>query len=250
MQQSYFTMKKILAYPLSILSYFCFFLTLLVFHVIQWFCFNFIGKEAHKTSVDIFNLTLMRCLNILGTTFSVDNPHNIPTDVPCIFVSNHQGLYDIPPIIWYLRKHYPKFISKKELGKGIPGISYNLRHGGSALIDRKNPKQAVVTIAKFAEYLNKTHHSAVIFPEGTRSRDGRPKKFAETGLQIMLKKMPHSLVVPITINNSWKLFEYGSFPLGIGHNITMKVHKPIPANSDSTSAIIAKVEQTIIADIN
>jgi 1-acyl-sn-glycerol-3-phosphate acyltransferase len=191
----------------------------------------------------------MRCLNILGTTFTVDNPHNIPTDVPCIFVSNHQGLYDIPPIIWYLRKHYPKFISKKELGKGIPGISYNLRHGGSALIDRKNPKQAIVIISKFADYLNKTHHSAVIFPEGTRSRDGRPKKFAGTGLQILLKKMPHALVVPITINNSWKLFEYGSFPLGIGHGIKMKIHKPILANSDDVTSIIAKVERTIIADI-
>ncbi|CAM4064634.1 1-acyl-sn-glycerol-3-phosphate acyltransferase [Gillisia hiemivivida] len=249
MLQSQFKMKKILAYPLSIISYFFFFLTLVVFHGIQWFCFTFIGKEAHKTSVDVFNFTLMRCLNILGTTFTVDNPHNIPTDVPCIFVSNHQGLYDIPPIIWYLRKHYPKFISKKELGKGIPGISYNLRHGGSALIDRKNPKQAVVIISKFADYLNETHHSAVIFPEGTRSRDGRPKKFAGTGLQIMLKKMPHALVVPITINNSWKLFEYGSFPLGIGHNIKMKIHKPILANSDDVNSIIAKVEQTIIADI-
>lgn len=242
-------MKKILAYPLSIISYFFFFLTLVVFHGIQWFCFTFFGKEAHKTSVDVFNFTLMRCLNILGTTFTVDNPHNIPTDVPCIFVSNHQGLYDIPPIIWYLRKHYPKFISKKELGKGIPGISYNLRHGGSALIDRKNPKEAVAIISKFADYLNETHHSAVIFPEGTRSRDGRPKKFAGTGLQIMLKKMPHALVVPITINNSWKLFEYGSFPLGIGHKIKMKIHKPILANSDDVNSIIAKVERTIIADI-
>ncbi len=249
MQQAHSTMKKILAYPLSIISYFFFFLTLLVFHGIQWICFNFFGKEAHKVSVDVFNLCLMRCLNILGTTFSIDHPNHIPTDVPCIFVSNHQGIYDIPPIIWYLRKHYPKFISKKELGKGIPGISYNLRHGGSALIDRKNPKQAVVTISKFADYLNKTHHSAVIFPEGTRSRNGKPKKFAETGLQIMLKKMPHALVVPITINNSWKLFEFGSFPLGIGVNIKMKVHEPIPANSDTAANIIAKVERTITKDI-
>lgn len=249
MQQAPFKMKKILAYPLSIVSYFFFFLTLVVFHGIQWFCFTFIGKEAHKTSVDVFNFTLMRCLNILGTTFTVDNPHKIPTDVPCIFVANHQGLYDIPPIIWYLRKHYPKFISKKELGKGIPGISYNLRHGGSVLIDRKNPKQAIVTISKFANYLNKTHHSAVIFPEGTRSRDGRPKKFAGTGLQILLKKMPNALVVPITINNSWKLFEYGKFPLGICHNIKMKIHEPVPANSDDVASIIAKVERTIIADI-
>ncbi|CAM4074980.1 lysophospholipid acyltransferase family protein [Gillisia limnaea] len=243
-------MKKLLAYPLSIISYFFFFLCLGIFHVIQWLSLKIGGYQAHKTSVDVFNFFLMRCLNILGTRFSIDNPHDIPVDRPCIFVSNHQGIYDIPPIIWYLRKHHPKFVSKKELGKGIPGISFNLRHGGSALIDRKNPKQAVVEIVRFAEYLKKTKRSAVIFPEGTRSRTGRPKEFAKTGMQILFKKMPDALIVPLTINNSWKLFEYGHFPLGIGVHITMKVHEPIPADSDDVDSLIAKVERTITADIN
>lgn len=242
-------MRKLLAYPLSLISYFFFFLTLVVFHGIQWLSLKLGGYQAHKKSVDIFNFFLMKCLNILGTRFSIDNPHDIPLNKPCIFVSNHQGIYDIPPIIWYLRKHHPKFISKKELGKGIPGISFNLRHGGSALIDRKNPKQAVVVIAKFAEYLKKTNRSAVIFPEGTRSRTGKPKEFARTGMQILFKKMPDALIVPLTINNSWKLFEYGSFPLGIGVHIKLKVHKPIPASSDDPNSLIALVERTIIADI-
>lgn len=242
-------MKKILAYPLSIISYFFFFLCLGIFHVIQWLSLKLGGYQAHKISVDVFNFFLLRSLNILGTRFSIDNPNDIPVDRPCIFVSNHQGIYDIPPIIWYLRKHHPKFVSKKELGKGIPGISFNLRHGGSVLIDRKNPKQAVVALAGFAKYLNKTKHSAVIFPEGTRSRDGKPKSFAKTGMQILFKKMPDALVVPITINNSWKLFEYGQFPLGIGVHITLKVHKPIPANSEDPDSLIAKVERTIISDI-
>lgn len=242
-------MRKLLAYPLSVISYFFFFLTLVVFHVIQWLCLKIGGYQPHKKSVDIFNLFLMRCLNILGTRFSIDNPYNIPVDKPCIFVANHQGMYDIPPIIWYLRKHHPKFISKKELGKGIPGISFNLRHGGSALIDRKNPKQAIQEISRFAKYLNQTKHSAVIFPEGTRSRTGRPKQFAKTGMQILFKKMPDALIVPLTINNSWKLFQYGKFPLGIGVHITLKVHEPIPANSDDPESLIALVERTIIADI-
>lgn len=242
-------MRKLLAYPLSVISYFFFFLTLGIFHVFQIISLKLGGYQAHKTSVDIFNFCLMRCLNILGTTFSVDNPHQLPLDKPCIFVANHQGIYDIPPIIWYFRKHHPKFISKKELGKGIPGISYNLRHGGSVLIDRKNPKQAILNISKFAAYLNKTRHSAVIFPEGTRSRTGQPKPFAKTGMQVLFKKMPDALIVPVTINNSWKLFEYGSFPLGIGVHITLKIHKPVPTKSDDVESLIAKVERTIIADI-
>ena len=71
-------------------------------------------------------------------------------------------MYDIPPIIWYLRKYHPKFISKIELGKGIPSVSYNLRHGGSVLIDRKNPRQSLPAIMKFADYIREKNRAAVI----------------------------------------------------------------------------------------
>lgn len=68
-------------------------------------------------------------------------------------------------------------------------------------------------------------------------------------MQILFKKMPNALVVPLTINNSWKLFEYGNFPLGIGIHIKLKVHKPIPVDSMDAESLIAQVERTIIADI-
>ncbi|HSP12022.1 MAG TPA: lysophospholipid acyltransferase family protein [Salegentibacter sp.] len=242
-------MKKILSYPLSVLFYIFFFITLLVFHPIQWICLKLGGYQPHKKSVDIFNFFLMRSLNILGTRFTFTNPNDIPTDKACIFVANHQGMYDIPPIIWHLRKHHPKFVSKKELGHGIPSISFNLRHGGAVLIDRKNPREALVKMAKFADYLNKTKHSAVIFPEGTRSRTGKPKRFAVSGLQLLFKKMPDALIVPITINNSWKLFKHGNFPMEPGVHIKLEVHKPIAVNSDDPESLVAKIERTIIADI-
>ncbi len=191
----------------------------------------------------------MRCLNLLGTRFSFENPFKIPGDKPLIIVANHQGMYDIPPIIWFMRKHHPKFVSKKELGKGIPSISFNLRHGGSVLIDRKNPRESLIKMAKFAKYLNKTKRSGVIFPEGTRSRTGKPKKFATSGLQMLFKQMPDALIVPVTINNSWKLFKNGDFPMEPGVHVKLKVHEPIPANSDDHESLVAKVERTITADI-
>ena len=242
-------MKKILSYPLTVLYYLFFFINLLVFHAIQWLCLKLGGYQAHKKSVDIFNFFLMRCLNVLGTRFSFDNPYDIPIEKPCIFISNHQGMYDIPPIIWYLRKHHPKFVSKKELGKGIPSISFNLRHGGSVLIDRKNKRESLIKMGKFAKYLTKTNRSAVIFPEGTRSRTGAPKKFAVSGMQMLFKQMPEALIVPITINNSWELFKHGNFPMEPGVHIKLKVHEPIPVASDDPESLVAKVERTIIADI-
>lgn len=228
-----------------------FLITLLVFHPIQWICFNVFGYQAHKLSVDILQFFLLRCTNVLGTRFTFDNPHDIPMDRPLIMVANHQSMYDISPIMWYMRKHHPKFISKQELGRGIPSVSYNLRHGGSVLIDRKNPRQSLPAIMKFGEYIENTKRAAVIFPEGTRSKDGTPKPFQTKGLEILFKKVPSALVVPISINNSWKMLRYGKFPMGIGTHIKFKVHKPMElATFADKQTLIKTIEKTIQTHIH
>jgi 1-acyl-sn-glycerol-3-phosphate acyltransferase len=243
-------MIKILAYPLTLLYFISFGLILLIFHLIQWFCFNVLGYKAHKISVVWLQFWIMRCLNILGTRFTFSNPHNIATTQPLIVVANHQSMYDIPPIIWHLRKHHPKFISKKELGKGIPSVSYNLRHGGSVLIDRNKPLKSIKDIEDFAQNVAANNWAAVIFPEGTRSRTGKPKPFKTKGLITLMQHMPHALVVPISINNSWKTIRYGKFPMGLGAHITFKVHQPIAVNYTDHDSLIKQIEQTIIKDIH
>lgn len=244
-------MRKLLAYPLTILHLLCFFLALIIFHPIQWICFNIFGYQAHKKSVDILQWCLMRCANILGTQFTFTNPHKIETTRPLIIVANHQSLHDIYPITWYMRKHHPKFISKIELAKGIPSVSYNLRHGGAALIDRKNPRQSLPALMKFGEYIEETKRSAVIFPEGTRSKNGEPKPFQTKGLEILFKKIPSALIVPISINNSWKMYQYGKFPMGIGSHITFTVHEPINlATFTNKEDLISTIETTIKNNIH
>lgn len=244
-------MQKLLSYPISLIYYLFFGLTLVIFHPIQWVCFNVFGYQAHKISVDALQFFLLRCANILGTRFSFKNPHVIPTDKPLIIVANHQSLYDISPIMWFMRKHHTKFISKIELGKGIPSVSYNLRHGGSALIDRKNPRQSLPAIMKFGEYIENNKRAAVIFPEGTRSKNGNPKPFQTKGLEILFKKIPSALVVPISINNSWKMQRYGAFPMGLGTHIKFTVHKPIElATFAEKQELIKRIESTIKADIH
>ena len=171
-------MEKIISYPISAVAMLLFLLVLVIFHPIQWICFNIFGYQAHKKSVDYLNFFLLRIGHLLGTTYKIENREYIPENVPLIIVANHQSLYDIIGIIWFLRKYHPKFVSKKELAKGIPSISYNLRHSGAAIIDRKDPKQAIPEIKKLGEYIELHHHSAVIFPEGTRSKTGKPKEFA------------------------------------------------------------------------
>lgn len=238
-------MAKLLAYPLTIIYYLFFGLTLVIFHPIQWVCFNVFGYQAHKKSVDILNFFLTRCLHFLGARYTFKVPNNIPTNVPVIIVANHQSMNDIPPIIWFMRRFHVKFISKKELGKGFPSVSYNLRHGGSVLIDRKNPVQAVNAIKKMANYIETHNRGVVIFPEGSRSRDGKPKPFKTKGLSTLLEHAPNAIVIPITINNSWKLLRYGKFPMGIGAHITFTIHNTLKVSDYQTGELINKVEKQI-----
>jgi 1-acyl-sn-glycerol-3-phosphate acyltransferase len=238
-------MKNILAYPLSVIHYLIYGLLLVVFHPLQWLTLHLFGYTAHKKTVDYLNFMLIRSMYLFGTRVRFINKHEIPKNVPIIIVSNHQSAYDIPPISWFLRKTHPKFVSKIELGKGIPSVSFNLKHGGSVLIDRKDPKQALSSIANFAKSIEKNNWSGVIFPEGTRSKTGVPERFSENGLKIMTKYAPSAYILPVTINNSWKLVQKGVFPLGIGEKFSMEVHEAIPVSSMKFEDLFQKVEETI-----
>jgi len=238
-------MQKILAYPLSIIYYLLFGIILVVFQVIQWICFNLFGYDAHKRSVDALCFFLVINTYILGTRYKIKGLEKLPTDTPLIITANHQSLYDITTIGWFFRKIHPKFVSKVELGKGIPSISYNLNHGGSVLIDRKNPKQSLYAIRKMAQYIEVYKRSAVIFPEGTRSKTGKPRSFAENGLKILCKYAPSAYVVPVTINNSWKMTKWGPFPLGIGNKIEFIIHDLISVKDTPFSELLKKTERVI-----
>lgn len=236
---------KIVSYILSPIFAFVFFLLLLVFHPLQWIGLHIFGYKGHQFTVVWLNWFLVKSTLLLGVSIKVNNKYKLPENTTLIFVSNHQGIFDIPPIIWTFRKHHPKFVSKIELGKGIPSISYNLRHGGAALIDRKDGKQAIATLIEFAKNINENKWSAVIFPEGTRSRTGQPKTFATRGLKILTKYNKEGFIVPLSINNSWKIFKYGKFPLGIGSPITITTHQPIKINSLPFDELMMETEKII-----
>ena len=238
-------MKKILSYILSSIFYLFYGILLLIFHALQWIGFN-VGKyKGHKIAVDLMNCTLSYLLYILGTRIKFINKYPIPKDVPLIIVSNHQSMHDICPISCYLKKQHPKFVSKIELGKGIPSVSYNLRHGGSVLIDRKDPRQSLTAIRDFGKYIEENNYAAVIFPEGTRSKDGVPKRFSENGLKMLTKFAPSAYVIPVSINNCWKLNKYGMFPLEVGVKVTFEFHEPIEASSLKFEDLFKKVESSI-----
>lgn len=241
---------KLLSYLLSPVFAVTFLFLLVLFHPLQWIAYTIFGKKAHEAVVAALNFFLVKSLLILGIPIFLKNEHKLPKNTSLIFVANHQSTFDIPPIGWYFRAYKPKFVAKFELGKGIPSVSYNLRHGGAALINRKDPKQAISTLVDFAKRINKNKWGAIIFPEGTRSKTGKPKKFASNGLKVITKYNKDGYVVPLTINNSWKVFKYGKFPLGLGSPITITTHKPIKIDAMPFDDLLAQTESVIKEHIN
>ena len=107
-------------------------------------CYNLIGYNAQKKSVDILNFFLLLCLKILGTRIIFKFESEIPKNCPLIFVSNHQSTYVTNNLEF---KSSSKFVSKKKLEKG--SSVHNLKRG-SVLIDR-NGEKGVLVKSKYLE---------------------------------------------------------------------------------------------------
>jgi len=238
-------MKKVLGYILTPVVAIAYFLILLVFHPVQWICYKIGGYKAHKQSVDILNFCLLSSLYLAGNTVSFSNEQDLPEGRPVIFVANHQSMFDIPPLIWFLRKYHAKFISKIELASGIPSISFNLKYGGAANIDRKDPRQSITEIVKLGVNMKEKNWSTVIFPEGTRSKDGAMKPFQSAGVATILKKCPNALLVPIAIKNSWKLVRYGYYPLNTFTAVNLEVLEPIEPGKTTADELVKLAQERI-----
>lgn len=243
-------MRKLLGYILSAIHYPAFGFLLLLFQPIQWLCYNLGGYGPHKRSVDILNGLLTSTYYLLGNRVTFINQQQLPEGRPIIFISNHQSMYDVPPLIYNLRRYHAKFISKVELTKGILSISYNLKVGGGANINRNDPRQSITELLKLAGRMKDNNWSTVIFPEGTRSKDGQVRTFQSAGIATLLKKCPNALLVPIAINNAWKMVRYGIYPLGPFERLTFEVLTPVEPDGRPAEELVKQIEETIKAKVN
>jgi 1-acyl-sn-glycerol-3-phosphate acyltransferase len=238
-------MKKIIDYLLSIVYLIHFGLTLLIFHGFQVVALNVFGKKAHQKVVDYLNFFLTYGLYLTGSSIKLKNRAVIPADRPVIFVANHQSTFDIPALIWFLRKRHPLFVSKIELAKGIPSISYNLRNSGAALINRKDSKQAVSEILRLGKLIHETTGAAIIFPEGTRTASGIMKPFIAGGVATLLKKVPNALIVPVAVDGTGAFNPKGIFPLRSFCKLSWTTLPPIEPAGRKVEEILAEAQEAI-----
>jgi 1-acyl-sn-glycerol-3-phosphate acyltransferase len=217
---------------------------LLIFHVAQVLALPF-GYATHKRVVDYLNFCLLASLKVVGTRIEFRCEYDLPTDTPLIVVANHQSMYDIPMLGWVFRNHHPKYVAKIELSKGLPSISYNLRHGGSVLINRSDARASMRAIQKFGKQVEEHRYAACIFPEGTRARDGVMKEFNLAGLTMLTRAAPSATIVPVAIDGSWRLMRYRMRPVPFGVRVRCTVLAPIGQDEYPAKDIAGVTENRI-----
>lgn len=238
-------MHKFISYITSIVFALVGGIAVVLLHPVQVLAHRLGGYGPHKKVVELSGAVVMKLLVLIGTFVKYRGSREFPHDRPLIIVSNHQSNFDIPPIVLAFRKNHPKFIAKRELGKNFPSVSYNLNHGGSVLIDRDNQGQSIREIIKLGKYIEENKYSAVIFPEGTRSKNGQLKEFQLAGIKTLLRAAPSALVVPFAVNGNYKLHKYGMFPFWFGNRITYTTCDPIEPKEYNLEDLVAKIEAEI-----
>jgi len=160
-------------------------------------------------------------LRVCGIKVRVSGLGNLDTDVPRIYMTNHQSFFDIFALLACLPVNF-KFILKQEL-MNLPVFGPATRKAGYIGIERGDPRKAVKSIKQAAERI-KNGASVLIFPEGTRSPDGKLGQFKGGGFNLALKSGCD--IVPIAINGSYRIAPKGSLRIKKG-SFSLSIGKPI-----------------------
>ena len=182
-------------------------------------------------------------LRVCGIRVRVVGMENLETYVPRIYMTNHQSFFDIFALLACLPVNF-KFILKQELMK-LPVFGPAMRKAGYIGIERGDPRKAVKSIKQAAERI-KNGASVLIFPEGTRSSDGRLGQFKGGGFNLALKSGCD--IVPIAINGSYRIAPKGSLRIKKG-SFSLSIGKPISLagyTKRKTPQLMAQVREAML----
>ena len=239
-------MRRILQWVLTIPFWVAFGLCLLVFDIAGRIVRPF-SLRGFEIVMAALQRSLVAVFGILGTRIEIERDPAVRPHTGYAIISNHQSLIDIVLIGGMLFTNFPKYVAKNELGKGIPSISLNLKRGGNALIDRNDRMQSIRAITDMAKTAQERNVSVVIFPEGTRSRDGSLGEFKPAGSQALLRAADRLPVVPTAIEGSWRLHRL--WPAPVGQRVRIRFGAPMERSKGDekalTEAAHAFIESTL-----
>lgn len=179
---------------------------------------------------------------------NVKGKQNIKNGESYIVVPNHQSMYDIFVLYGWLGLDI-KWIMKKELRK-IPGVGFGSAKVGHIFIDRSNQRASLQSLNEAKKKL-KGGSSVVIFPEGTRSKDGKLLPFKRGAFKLALELgFP---ILPVTINGTREIMPANA-PLNLLPGFaTIQIHEPIYIHTlkdENINELMDKVKSVIESGFN
>jgi 1-acyl-sn-glycerol-3-phosphate acyltransferase len=183
---------------------------------------------------------------VCGARVKVKGQENVDRHEPRIYASNHQSYFDIFTLLAHLPADF-KFILKQELMR-IPLFGIAMKRARYIAIDRGEPRKAVKSINDAVSKMEEGS-SMLIFPEGTRSEDGKLQHFKAGGFRLALKAGCD--VVPVAITNSRNIVPKGSLKINKG-TIAMNIGTPISVKDYSKKdmdRLMARVREAILSQM-
>ena len=175
---------------------------------------------------------------------TVEGLEHIQPGQSYVFVSNHQSMFDVWLIYGWLPVIF-KWLMKAELRK-VPFVGIACKAAGHIFVDRKNPKAAMESMEDIKKQL-KDGVCTVIFPEGTRTKDGQVGRFKRGAFQIALDlKLP---IIPISLSGCYDVLPKGK-PFVYRRPVRMYVGEPIDItqfenNNDAIDFVRNKVIENV-----
>lgn len=241
-------MRRLVDWIVTVPFLIAFGLILLVFDPLQRIARLF-GQRPQEIVAGMLQSSLVGAFHICGTRLQVERSPLVKRNTAYIIIANHQSLFDIPILGALLFSNFPKYVSKRELGRWLPSISYNLRRGGNALIDRGDRAGATRAIRELGERAQQRGVSVVIYPEGTRARAGELGAFRPAGTRALLEAAPGLPIVPVAIDGSWKLLRHNLLPVPFGVRIRIRLADPVARGDLEESALLDHAREEIASTL-
>jgi 1-acyl-sn-glycerol-3-phosphate acyltransferase len=184
---------------------------------------------------------------ILGIKVKIAGRDMIDKETPYIFMSNHLSFLD-GPLLFLLIPQSIRVILKKEVFR-IPVVGQGMRFVGFVPVDRKGVRGGKKSIDRAAQLMRERGYSYLMFPEGTRSRDGRTQAFKRGGFFLALES--GAAVAPITIRGTYELMPRGTIFARRG-KIDVLFHPPVPVkgyDQNNMQTLIDKVKGIIVSGL-
>lgn len=188
---------------------------------VLWIVGRFSKEKRDKASYAIVKWAFSVVWHLSGVKLTLQGFENIPMNRSVLFIGNHQSIFDVV-LTYSLSPHVTGFLSKETIKK-VPLLSTWMKLNYCIFLTRTDPRADLKLILQAQEHI-KNGISMFVFPEGTRSKNGKLNEFHEASFRLATKT--GAPIVPVAITNTRDIFE-SHIPFIKGQHVVVTYMPPV-----------------------